>query len=296
LDAAQPRNAAAAGIHGFLSRDGVPPLELLVLGRREARRYGAQLRRAQVRRLVRHRERFGAELMDGRRFFARRMLIATGVEDRIPALPGVEPLYGRSVHHCPHCDGWEWRDRPLAAYGRGRNVAALAHSLLTWSPDVAVVSDGPARIAPAERERLAQRGVEIHERRIARLQGRGGRLQHIVFRDGQTLRRAALFFSTGNHQASRIALDLGCRLTAQGALWVDRRQCTNRSGLYVAGDASRDVQFVVVAAAEGAKAAVWLNAELQAEELERAMGAKPSAPRIGRHVRGVDPETRPAPG
>lgn len=297
LDAGRPRNARATALHGHLGRDGIAPLALLALGRREARRYRVQIRRAEVRRIFRRGGRLGAELTNGERFEARRVLIATGVADRIPPLAGIEPLYGKSVHHCPYCDGWEWRDRPIAAYGRGRNVAALAHALLTWSDDVVVVSDGPARIPAEDRRRLAHRDVRVEERRIARLEGRAGRLQRLRFEDGGVLRRAALFFSTGNHLSSRIGLALGCRLTAKGALWVDHRQCTNVPGLYVAGDASRDVQFVVVAAAEGAKAAVWINAELQAEELAVATRAAPSrtASRIVRSVGAGDPETRPVP-
>jgi thioredoxin reductase len=275
----------------------VPPLELLQIGRREARRYGARILRAEVRRISRRGTELVADLASGQRFVGRRMLIATGVEDRVPALPEIEALYGTSVHHCPYCDGWEWRGRPLAAYGRGRNVAGLAHSLLAWSDDMAVVSDGPSRIPAGDREALALRRVEVHEQQIARLEGRGGRLRRIVFQHGHPLPRAALFFSTGNHLASRIAMQLGCRLTSKGALWVDHRQCTNVAGLYVAGDASRDVQFVVVAAAEGAKAAVWINAEHQAEELARATGARHSASetRIVRNVGAGDPEARPVP-
>jgi thioredoxin reductase len=297
LDEGRPRNAAASAIHGFLSRDGTAPLDLVALGRREALHYGARLRRGKVVGIFRRGAALGARLANGERFFARRMLIATGVQDRIPALPGLGPLYGKSVHHCPYCDGWEWRGRALAAYGRGRAVAGLAHSLLTWSDDVAVVSNGPSRIPSEERARLAKRGVAIHEARILRLEGRDGKLQRIVFEDQSRLRRAALFFSTGNHLASSIAVNLGCRLTAKGALWVDHRQCTNVAGLFVAGDASRDVQFVVVAAAEGAKAAVWINAELQAEELARESRARRSdrGVRLFRNVAAGDPETRPVP-
>ena len=297
LDAGHPRNARAVALHGHLGRDGISPLALLTIGRREARRYGVRIRRSEVHRIFRRGSLLGAELASGERIEARRMLIATGVEDRIPPLPGIEALYGKSVHHCPYCDGWEWRDRPIAAYGRGRNVAGLAHSLLTWSDDVVVVSDGPSRIPSEDRARLRERGVKVEERRISRLEGRRGHLTHIRFVEGDALPRAALFFSTGNHQASRVAVQLGCRVTAKGALWADHRQCTNVSGLYVAGDASRDVQFVVVAAAEGAKAAVWINAELQAEELARATRTAPSrsAERIVRSVGAGDPEIRPVP-
>ena len=297
LDARDPRNGAATALHGYLTRDGIAPLELLEMGRREARRYGVRVRRALVHRILRRGENLGVELAPGELLFARRMLIATGVEDRIPLLPGIEFLYGTSVHHCPYCDGWEWRGRPLAAYGKGPNVVGLAHSLLTWSGDVAVLTNGTARIAPDDLARLDRRGVRVYEQRIAGLEGRDGRLRRVVFADGTALPRAALFFSTGNHQASRIALELGCRLTAKGAVWVDHRQCTNVPGLYVAGDASRDVQFAIVAAAEGAKAAVWINAELQAEELERETGSpKAAAPsRLVRNVAAGDPQTRPVP-
>lgn len=296
LDHGKPRNAPATAIHGFLSRDGTAPLALVEMGRREARRYGARLRRGKVVTIFRQGAELGAQLASGKRFLARRMLIATGVEDRIPSLPGLAPLYGKSVHHCPHCDGWEWRGRALAAYGRGRAVAGLAHSLLTWSDDVAVLSNGPLRIPPDERNRLARRGVIIHEGRIVRLEGRNGRLQRILFQDQSSLRRSALFFSTSNHLASPIAVELGCRVTAKGALWVDHHQCTNVAGLYVAGDASRDVQSVVVAAAEGAKAAVWINAELQAEELAQVTRARRSDRlRLVRNVAAGDPETRPVP-
>ena len=296
LDNGKPRNAPASALHGFLSRDGTAPLDLVEMGRREARHYGARLLRGKVVNIFRHGAQLGAQLASGKRFLARRMLIATGVEDRIPPLPGLGPLYGKSVHHCPYCDGWEWRGRALAAYGLGRAVAGLAHSLLTWSDDVAVVSNGPSRIPPEERRRLARRGVTIHEGRIARLAGRGGRLERIVFQDQSSLRRSALFFSTGNHLASPIAVELGCRLTAKGALWVDHRHCTNVAGLYVAGDASRDVQFVVVAAAEGAKAAVSINAELQAEELAQVTRARRSDKvRLVRSAAAGDPETRPVP-
>jgi thioredoxin reductase len=131
---------------------------------------------------------------------------------------------------------------------------------------VVLCSDGGARLGDAERRALAAYGVPIRQERIDRLEGTGGVLEKIVFRNGTELGRKALFFSTGQGQYSQLAQTLGCEFTSKGTVRTNRREGTNVPGLYVAGDASRDVQFVIVAAAEGAKAAVAINKALQKED------------------------------
>jgi thioredoxin reductase len=267
FDHGRYRNAASRRMRGYLSRDGIRPARLIAIGRREVGAYGVAIRAEEV---VRVRPRghagFRIEPARGRSVGARKLLLATGVIDRIPPLPGIESLYGSSVHHCPYCDGWEWRDRRLAAYGRGPGGIALAHSLLTWSRDVVLFTDGPGRVPPSDRAELRARGVEVVGQRIVALEGSGGRLRRVVLRDREPVERDALFFSTANEQSCDLAVRLGCRLTPKAAIRTDRRERTNVPGVYVAGDASWDVQFVVVAAAEGAKAAVAINRELQAED------------------------------
>jgi thioredoxin reductase len=265
-DSGMPRNAAASRLHGFLTRDAIPPLRLRALGERELHRYGVRIRAATVTHAARSGGGFLLRLADGARLRGRKLLLATGVLDRLPSLPGMESLYGRSVHHCPHCDGWEVRGRRLAVYGRGQGAAELALTLLGWSGDVALCSDGPSGLPARNRAELLRRGVRVTTRRIMRLESSGGRLRRVVFRDGDALERDAVFLATGHHHASALALDLGCRLTAKGSIWTDRRERTGVPGLYVAGDASRDVQLAIVAAAEGARAAVALHKELLAED------------------------------
>lgn len=264
-DAGRPRNAASRALHGFLTRDGVPPAELLRIGRRQLKPYGVEVLRAEVESARRVKGGFSVALAGGRKFSTRVLLFATGVVDRLPAIAGLPALYGRRVFHCPYCDGWEVRDRPLAVYGRGKNGTGLALSLTTWSRDVALLTDGPARLSVALRETLAARGIPVHARRIARLDARA-RGMEVVFGNGDRLSRAALFFSTGQDHNCDLPRRLGCRFTRKGAILTDRFERTGVPGLYVAGDASRDVQLAIVAAAEGAKAGIAINRQLQEDE------------------------------
>ena len=157
------------------------------------------------------------------------------------------------------------RDQPLAVYGRGVGGAGLAISLRTWSTDVVLCTDGITRLGSAGRERLARRGIAVRAQRIARLEGTGGVLERIVFQTGEALPRRGMFFSTGQGQACALAEKLGCQFSLKGAVRTNHREETNVPGLYVAGDASRDVQLAIVAAAEGAKAGIAIQKALEME-------------------------------
>jgi thioredoxin reductase len=267
-DVGHPRNAASHGLHNYLTRDGINPAEFLRIGREELKSYKTvELRQIEVTdaRLLDHG--FEVTLSNGERAVARKLLIATGVVDEIPNLEGVASFYGRSVFHCPYCDGWEMRDQPLAVYGKGENGLGLTLELILWSRDLVLCTDGPSELSAEELARLAQHHIPVHEEKILRLEGKGDELNQIVFADGQTIQRRAMFFSTGQRQASELPKKLGCEFTEQGCVATGEYEATNVPGLYVAGDASRLVQFVIVAASEGAQAAVAINKELMKEDL-----------------------------
>jgi len=259
------RNEASVGLHGFLTRDGIHPSELRRIGREQLARYEIEFRQTHVTDARPVDGHFEVVLEQGGCLACRKLLLATGVTDHVPQIPGMEQFYGCSVFHCPYCDGWEVRDEPLAAYGRGRNGAGLAVSLKTWSDDIVLCSDGPAGLKAEEAARLADRGIPVREERIARLEGSGDKLEQIVFRDGSFLPRRGIFLSAGQSQRCDLASRLGCAFTAKGAVRTGRLEGTNVPGLYVAGDASKDVQLAVVAAAEGAKAAIAIHTALQQE-------------------------------
>ena len=205
-------------------------------------------------------------LSDGSHLRARKLLLATGLTDRIPNIEGLQPLYGKSVFHCPFCDGWEMRDQPLAVYGRGNHGSTLAMTLKTWSDDVVLCSDGPSRLIRAERERLSRHGIEICDGRIARLESDDAVLKEIVFVNGNRVARRALFLGLGVNQRSDLAEKLGCSYTEKGGVRTYKLAKTVIPGLFAAGDALREVQLAIVAAAEGVKAAFAINTELQREE------------------------------
>ena len=266
-DSGKPRNAASLALHGFITRDGTDPGELRRLARSELEAYpSVEVRDVEVQHAEPAGRGFRLRLAGGETEEARKLLIATGVTERFPEVEGMEELYGRSVFHCPYCDGWEVRDRPIAAYGSGARGTGLALELLAWSRDV-VLCTGGGELGRAERERLGRNGVALREERLAALEGRHGMLSRILFRSGPPLERAALFFSTGQEQRSELAARLGCEFNDKGTVDTGWCESTNVPGLYVAGDASREVQFVVVAAAEGARAAFAINTALLEEDL-----------------------------
>jgi len=262
-DAGSPRNARARELHGYLTRDGIAPLDLLGAGRDELRAYGIQPRTVQVTDIVPTPEGFAISLADGDRVQARVVLIASGVADRLPDISGLDECYGISAHHCPYCDGWEERDKSIAVIGHGAAGTGLSLALKTWSDRVVLCPNGRARLRPAHRAQLAQHGIEIHESRIVGLEHDQGRVRYLAMRNGDRLSCDAIFFTTGQRPQCDVPRQLGCTLTKHGLVKTDHLGQTRVPGLYVAGDASRDVQFAIVAAAEGAKAAVAINKALQ---------------------------------
>jgi thioredoxin reductase len=255
-------------MHGYLTRDGTAPAEFLRLAREELGSYASvELRRLQVVDAAIGDSGFEVICAGGARLGCRALLLATGVVDEVPEIEGLAPLYGQSVHHCPYCDGWEWRDQPIAAYGRGDPAAELALALTAWSHDLVLLTDGPGELSDHLRSRLAEAGIALREERVARLEGSGSQLERVVLASGEAIQRRALFFATGQRQHSDLPARLGCRLTKQGTVDTGSCEATDVPGLFVAGDASKEAQFVVVAAAEGAEAGMAINKALLRQDL-----------------------------
>ena len=205
------------------------------------------------------------QLEGGERVDARKVLIASGVRDLVPEVPGIRECYGKSVHHCPYCDGWEVKDRRLIVLGQGRAAAGLSLSLKTWSAAVTIASNGRARIPPTQRAQLAREQIDVDERPISHLSHHDGRARQLHFTTGDARDCDAIFFTTGQSPQCELPRRLGCEFTRKGTVKTDHLGQTCVPGVYVVGDASYDVQFVIVAAAEGAKAAVAINKALQAQ-------------------------------
>lgn len=274
FDDGKPRNAASLALHGYLTRDGISPGEFRRIAREQIAEYDSvRFTQTAVINVARTDAGFQVQSSDGESVFARKLLLAAGVTDALPSIEGFSEFYGAGVFHCPYCDGWEVRDQPLAVYGRGDSKGAgLALELMIWSRDVVLCTDGPADLSAEYRNRLIRYGIAIREERIVRLKPQDPSIDdasifEIIFEGGPSLSRRALFFNTGRRQSTDLAERLGCEMYEEAGCKVDNMyQATNVPGLYIAGDASRDVLQAIVAAAEGAQAAIAINTALFKEE------------------------------
>ncbi|MCV7398644.1 NAD(P)/FAD-dependent oxidoreductase [Mycobacterium fragae] len=262
VDAGQQNNLAAHGIGGLLGHDGRPPGELYEAGRREIAAYpSVEVRTGEVVAGERAGDVFELELSDGRRERTRQVLLATGMEYRPPALPGLAELWGRSVFHCPFCHGWEVRDQPLAVLANGERAVRASLLLRGWSDDIVLLTGGPAKLDDAHRSRLAAAGVVIDERPVAELASSAGELEAVVFTDGTQLARSGLLVATTLHQRSQLSEQLGVgfgepTLAAANPIAVDALYRTTVPGVFAAGDTiATQMPQVAAAIATGSLAA-----------------------------------------
>jgi len=271
FDTGKQRNRHSRGIQNYLTRDNILPGDFLHLSHKEIRKYGVRLVHVEVSGAKKNEKgHFTVTDSKGVLHFAKKILIATGLIDRLPSLEGFEKFYGKSVFHCPYCDGWEVKDKKIGVYARNKNGFELALSLTTWSRSVTYFTDGKKTLRPEEASKLKEVGIPVITDKIQKLHGTSGNLKSIVMKNNESYPCDALFFVNGYSQQSHIVENLGCILNNKKVVVTNRFGQTNITGVYVAGDASRDMQFVVVAAAEGAKAGVTINKELQKEERNTA--------------------------
>ena len=212
IDGNQPRNAASQGMHGFISRDGMPPGEFRKITRQQLAAYpGVQLLDAAVAEIKPGEIGFEVVVEGGERRYTRKLLLATGVRDEFPQIEGFSRLWGRGVYHCPYCDGWEVRDLPLAVYGKGEDAFRRTRLLTAWSRKIALYSDGPAELSESQRQQLEAAGVTICEEKISRLAG-NDRLEKVIFKGGREVECRGLFARPAQHQQSAFAKSLGLEL------------------------------------------------------------------------------------
>jgi thioredoxin reductase len=265
VDGGAPRNAPAAHMHGYLSRDGMPPSELLRLGRDEAAGYGVEL---VIGRVAAIEPGFAVLLADGETLEARRLLIATGATDELPAIPGLRERWGRDFLHCPYCHGWEVRDLPVGLLGTGAGSVEHAQLVRQWSDDL-IFFTHTYDLTKAEREQLEARGIRVVDGEVRRLVVEDDRLRGVVLGNGRTVERAALFVRPGiRPRDSELLARLGCELDEYGFVRVDRDGRTSVSGVWAAGNVANPRAQVITAAGEGSAAAISINADLVREDVQ----------------------------
>jgi thioredoxin reductase len=258
VDSEEYRNAAVELAHGYLGCDPAPPAELRQRGAEEVLRYPTvTLEYGRVEAVAGKAGRFEASLAGGRVVTAKRLVLATGVRDRVPEIDGFFEHYGADVFHCASCDGYEAKGREVVVLGWGGHVPAFALGLLTWAKSITVVTDGhDFEAATGDRRRLVDEGIQVVEDDAVGLVGRRHHLEGVRLAGGTTIPCDLAFFSIGHDPNNGLAAALGADLTDEGCVAADRDGVTSVPGLFAAGDLTPGVQLVANAVAKGASAGI----------------------------------------
>jgi thioredoxin reductase len=262
-DNGKPRNYASRAIHGFLGQHNIPPGELLRRGREEAQNAGVEFCDCSAQKVERVGDVFQVTTSSGA-WMARRVVLAYGVRDRLPDIPDVDLYYGVSLFHCPDCDGYEVRDRPLGVIGWGKKVAGLALKLLQWSDRVTVFTHGhPREWSPEHHSKLFAEKVNVKDEPILSFEGEHGQMTAAVLSTGEHVPIEAAFFNIGVERSCILAESAGCEVDEHRPnIIVDDYKQTTVEGVYAVGDLVPGSQLAITSAADGAIAAIAINKSL----------------------------------
>ncbi|GHD43676.1 NAD(P)/FAD-dependent oxidoreductase [Mycetocola manganoxydans] len=278
LDAGKPRNAPASGVHNFLTRDGTPPAELTRLGRAEVESYGGVIvsDAAATATATQTGNGFAVTTAGGEVFEGRRLLVATGLTDELPNVPGLREHWGTSVLHCPYCHGWEVRDRAIGILGTGPKSVHQALLFRQWSERITLFLHTAPQPSDDELEQLAARGIAAVDGAAVSVEGSGGRLNGIRLEDGTMHAVDALViapnFIANTDLLEQLGVDVQPHPMGVGSfVETDPMGATSVPGVYAAGNVTDLMAQVVTSAAEGLRVGAALNADLMQEDTRDAV-------------------------
>lgn len=284
VDAGDPRNAPAAHSHNYLTRDGESPLELVRIGRDEARRYGAHILEGTARSATRTESGFEVPLADGSVVRGRRLLVTTGLTDVLPNIPGLAERWGRDVLHCPYCHGWEVRDRTIGIIGS----PLVGHQAQMWrqlTEHVMVFGHTEPELTADEQHTLGVRGIDIIDGEIARVDVAEDAIVGVTLTNGRQVRLDALVVGPNFVSRSDILVSLGIGTTEMVLnnhvlgtyIEADPVGATSVPGVWVAGNVAAPMDTVVAASASGVRAGAAVNGDLIEEDVRMALQRSTSA-------------------
>jgi thioredoxin reductase len=269
IDGGDPRNWETRGVNGYLGLPGVCPPDLRASGRKECRSLGVELIDANVLLVDREGEndRFRLHVEGGDTVQVRRVLVAIGMRDYWPDIPGLEKVYGANAHVCPDCDGHEAQGKRVVVIGFGKRAVAMALALTTWSDDIIICTNGcPAEMEDIElQEKIDVNNIQVVTEAVTRIDRKGDRISHLMLASGRELDADKLFFTIAQFPADDIAVQLGCERDRGGHIVVSEHFATSVESVFAAGDITPGPQLAVRAAAGGAVAAMAMHKSLVPE-------------------------------
>lgn len=264
VDSGDPRNWETRGVNGYLGLPGIRPSELRAKGRDEARKYGALLIDDTIETVERAEDGFAMTLHCGDRYEARRLLLAIGLKDVWPDIPGLARVYGSTAHICPDCDGYETRGRKTVVLGKGRKAVGMALNLSTWTRDLIIVTNGeaPDINQPEYCQKLDALNIPVLTDAVREVCTVEGRLHCLKLAGGMDLDVEKIFIATEQYPADDLGAQLGCTRDAGGHIVVDKHYHTSVQNVFAAGDIVPGSQLAIAAAADGAIAALSIHKSL----------------------------------
>ncbi len=265
FDENKPANAATQHSYGFLTRDGISPSEFRNIAHQEISAYpSVDMQHTRVTDVRRYDgSSFELVTSGGEVFYAKTILLATGVQITLPVVDGIQDYFGTSLFVCPYCDGWELRDKPLVIISDGQSPFHLATVVQNWSRNLLVCTNGHPVLTQEQKETLHRNEIQVVEDKIVALAGKQGKLERIVFATHEESMREGGFVVGQAHQASSFGAILGCDMNAQGGIVIDGFGRTTVKGVYAAGDTSiGGPSQLIIAASEGSKAAAGVTMDL----------------------------------
>jgi thioredoxin reductase (NADPH) len=272
IDSGDPRNWQTRGINGYLGHPGIRPADLRGAGRDECRRHGVVLVDEEVDRTDKlPGDRFELYTKSGQRFEADRLLLAIGIKDIWPTIPGLDACFGASIHVCPDCDGFEARGQKILVIGRGRRAVGMALSLTTWTDQIVVCSHGHEPEMDGELlAKLDALQIPVLDAHIERVHARDCLVTSVEFGNGLQLDCDRIFFSIAQYPADDLGLQLGCKRDEHGQIVVDPSNHTSVMNVFAAGDITPGPQLAIRAASDGAIAAMAIHKSLVPDERKLA--------------------------
>ena len=268
IDSGEPRNWETRGIHGVLGQHGIRSPELRAKGREECRQFGVTLLDDTVESLSRNgHDDFQAVTSGGETFHARRVLLAIGIKDVWPDVPGLERCYGETAHVCPDCDGYEARGKKIVVIGTGQKAAGMALALTTWSTEIIICTNGtPADLDQATLGKLDRLNIPVLEARIRDARVKHGNVYALDLGEDLQLDCERIFFAIAQYPSDDLGSQLGCTRDDIGRIMVDEHYHTSVQDVYAAGDIAHGCELASVAMAAGAIAAIAIHHSLIPEE------------------------------
>jgi thioredoxin reductase len=268
VDSGDARNWQTRGVNGYLGLEGISPTELRERGRATCREFGVIFVDSIVLRAEAHRDdELLLCLQGGGRVMARRLLLAIGVRDVWPDIPGLEHVYGANAHVCPDCDGYGARDKKVVVIGQGRRAAAMALNLTTWTSNIIICTNGrpPQLDDPEYCRKLDALNIPVLTEPVTRVCYEGDEIHCLMLANGMQLDTEKVFFTIGQYPADDLGAQLGCTRNAEGRVVVDAHCRTSIRNVFAAGDITPGPQLAITAAAQGATAALAMHKSLVPE-------------------------------